>query len=72
MAMRKAPFSACGPAPEGMQYWANAVLANEVLAKFVCFNLTRVILSQVELGIEANFWPKDDEPRDVIPLRSGR
>jgi hypothetical protein len=48
-------------------------MANEVLAKFVCFNLTRVILSQVELGIEANFWPKDDPgaDRDVIPLRCG-
>ena len=44
-----------------------------MLAKFVCFNLTRVILSQVELGIEANFWNDKDggEPRDVIPLRCG-
>ena len=25
-------------------------------------------MSQVELGIETNFWPKDDGPRDVIPL----
>jgi transposase len=47
-------------------------MANEVLAKFICFNLTRVILSQVELGIEAEFWPKDEPgDRDIIPLRCG-
>ena len=50
---------------------ARAGMSNEVLAKLVCFNLTRVILSQVELGIEANFWKADDGPRDVIPLRCG-
>lgn len=48
-------------------------MANEVLCKFVCFNLTRVILSQIEWGIDATFWPADpagaDEPRDGLPLR---
>jgi len=46
-------------------------LVNEVLAKFVCFNLTRVILSQVELGIEAEFWPADEDRRDILQLRCG-
>jgi hypothetical protein len=46
---------------------------NEALAKLVCFNLTRVILSQCELGIEAVFWPKEEAVRadsepDVLPL----
>jgi transposase len=45
-------------------------MVNEVLCKFVCFNLTRVILSQVELGIEATFWPKD-EPREPAALQCG-
>jgi transposase len=45
-------------------------MVNESLAKFVCNNLCCVILSQIELGIEADFWPKDDadQPRDVIRL----
>jgi transposase len=33
-----------------------AAMVNEVLAKVVCNNLTAVILSQIELGIEAEFW----------------
>ena len=33
----------------------DVAMANEVLAELVCLNLTRVILSQVELGIEAGF-----------------
>jgi hypothetical protein len=43
-------------------------MKNEVLAKFVCFNLCRVILSQVELGIEAKFWDKADGPNDALPM----
>jgi hypothetical protein len=32
-------------------------------------NLCVVIVSQIELGIEATFWPEDDgRPRDVLPL----
>jgi len=38
------------------------------LCKFVCHNLCCVILSQIELGIEAAFWQNDDGPRDVLPL----
>jgi transposase len=37
-----------------------AAMVNEVLAKLICYNLTRIILSQCELGIEAEFWK--DEP----------
>jgi hypothetical protein len=41
--------------------------------KRVCFHLTRVILAQVELGIEGEFRPTDDprQARDVSPLRCG-
>jgi transposase len=46
---------------------------NEALAKLVCFNLTRVILSQCELGIEAIFWPSEeigaDEQPDVLSMK---
>lgn len=44
---------------------------NEVLAKLICFNLTRVILSQCELGIEAEFWQNEQaEPEGaaILPL----
>jgi transposase len=43
-------------------------MVNEVLTKFICHNLSCVIHSQYELGIEANFFPQamnpiqDDEP----------
>ena len=50
----------------------DTAMVNELLAKFVCFNLTRVILSQVELGIEAEFRKADpDGPRDIRQLRCG-
>lgn len=39
-------------------------MTNEVLAKLVCNNLCCVILSQCELGIEAEFW--HDEPAAVV------
>jgi transposase len=42
-------------------------MVNEVLAKFVCFNLTCVIHSQLELGVEAEFWnDKQEETRCQI------
>jgi transposase len=44
----------------------DTAMRNEVLAKVVCHNLCRVIKSQVELGIEPEFWPENDEPRDVL------
>src|SRR5205085_3162141 len=47
-------------------------MKNEVLAKLVCHNLCCVILSQLELGIEAEFWRQDavsDELPTVLPLK---
>lgn len=47
----------------------NVAMVNEVLCKFLCNNLCCVILSQIELGIEAAFWNGEKEPiRDVLPL----
>jgi transposase len=46
-----------------------AAMVNEVYAKFICYNLTCVIHSQLELGIEANFSsvrPSHDEPEPAI------
>jgi transposase len=44
-------------------------MVNECLCKFVAHNLRCVILSQIELGIDATFWAdKDDGPRDVLPM----
>jgi len=34
-------------------------MANEVLCKFICHNICRVIHSECELGIEAEFWPEE-------------
>ena len=55
---------------------SDTAMKNEVLCKLICFNLTRVILSQCELGIEAEFWKDrpapteaDGEPgADVLPF----
>jgi transposase len=47
----------------------DVAMTNEVLCKFLCNNLCYVILSQIELGIEAVFWDNGEEPaRDVLPL----
>jgi transposase len=47
-------------------------MANEVLAKLICNNLCCVILSQIELGIEAEFWQNDGmgdgERPSILPL----
>jgi transposase len=51
---------------------------NEALAKLVCHNICCVIMSQCEMGIEAEFWPKreaegEENRPDVLPLlRFGR
>ena len=34
----------------------DVAMRNEVYAKLLCHNLCRVILSQIELGIEPVFW----------------
>jgi transposase len=36
-------------------------MTNEVLAKLICNNLCCVILSQCELGIEAEFWKNEED-----------
>jgi transposase len=46
----------------------DVAMVNEVLCKFLCNNLCCVILSQIELGIDAAFWPGDEGRRDVLPL----
>jgi transposase len=43
-------------------------MTNEVIAKFLANNLCCLVLSQIELGIDAEFWGKDDRPNDVLPL----
>jgi hypothetical protein len=48
-------------------------MVNEVLCKFLCNNLCCVILSQIELGIEAIFWQNEQGEaqngcRDVLPM----
>jgi transposase len=48
----------------------DVAMVNEVYCKFICNNLCSVILSQIELGIEAVFWPQQasaDGP-DVPPM----
>jgi hypothetical protein len=47
-------------------------MVNESLAKLLCNNLCCVILSQCELGIEAEFWENDrasDTGPELLPLR---
>ncbi len=47
-------------------------MTNEVLGKIICNNLCCVILSQCELGIEAEFWQDGDtsgERPSILPLK---
>ncbi len=47
----------------------DVAMINETLCKLLCYNITCVIHSQWELGIEATFWPEEEsEKPDVIPL----
>jgi len=47
----------------------DVALVNEALCKFLCHNLCCVILSQIELGVEATFWDdKQEGRRDVLPM----
>ncbi len=47
-------------------------MTNEVLCKFLCHNICCVLMSQVELGIEAELWPdaRKGEGPAVLPLKS--
>ena len=47
----------------------DTAMKNEVLLKFLCHNIVVVHQAIIELGIEAEFWPTTDGPRDVLPLR---
>ena len=47
-------------------------MKNEVLAKLVCHNLCCLILSHLELGIEAEFWSNDASGAGrpvILPLK---
>jgi hypothetical protein len=37
----------------------NTAMVNEALGKMICQNITCVIGSQIELGLEPVFWPKE-------------
>lgn len=45
----------------------NTAMKNEVLCKVLAHNICCVIQSQVELGIEASFWPKLDY---ILPFKA--
>ncbi len=47
----------------------DTAMKNEVLLKFLCHNIVVVHQAIVELGIDGEFWPVADEPRDVLPMR---
>jgi transposase len=49
----------------------DVAMKNEVLCKFLCHNICCVIMSQVELGIEANFWKDGTTPAiNLLPNRA--
>ncbi len=43
-------------------------MVNESLAKLICQNLTCVIMSQCELGIEAEFWKGETKTLPAIAV----
>jgi transposase len=45
----------------------DVAMKNEVLCKFICHNICCLIQAQCELGIEAVFWPANDETSDDAP-----
>lgn len=47
----------------------DTAMKNEVLCKLLCHNIVVVHQATIELGIEPLFWPTQDEPRDVLPMR---
>ncbi len=50
---------------------SDVAMKNEVLCKFLCHNICCVIMSQVELGIEANFWKDGTTPAvNLFPARA--
>jgi transposase len=54
---------------DGVRSRNDVAMTNEALCKIVCHNLCCVILSQIELGIEATFWDgKEERQRNVLPM----
>lgn len=45
----------------------DVAMVNECLCKFICHNITCIIQSQCELGIEAEFWA-DKQAAAIIPM----
>jgi len=41
-------------------------MKNEAYCKFLCHNICVVHQSQIELGIEAVFWPKDSDEKPIV------
>jgi len=48
----------------------DTAMKNEVLLKFLCHNIVVVHQAIVELGIEAQFWPANDNPTHGLRLHS--
>ena len=48
----------------------DTAMVNEVLCKFLCHNLSCLVMEQETLGIAPVFWKdeQDDESRDVLPM----
>jgi len=47
----------------------DVAMKNEALCKLLAYNITSVIHSQCELGIEPIFWPNlEGEERNLLPL----
>jgi hypothetical protein len=44
----------------------DVAMKNEVLCKLLCHNISCVIQSQCELGIEATFWPEKPAQGPII------
>jgi len=40
---------------------SDAAMRNEAFCKFICHNICVIHQSQIELGIEPEFWPKEDK-----------
>jgi len=47
----------------------DVAMKNEALRKLLAYNITSVIHSPCELGVEPIFWPKlEGEERNLLPL----
>jgi hypothetical protein len=47
----------------------NTAMVNEILCKFLCHNLSGLIMEQETLGITPIFWKDEqEESRNVLPM----